>query len=70
MQILYNSGTGTNACYMEKIENVEKYEDKSKPFMIVNTEWGNFGAEGSLNDILTEQDRQLDTMSLRQGTEM
>lgn len=55
---------------MEKIENVEIYEDKSKPFMVINTEWGNFGSDGSLNDILTEQDRQLDNASLRQGTEM
>lgn len=55
---------------MEKIENVEYFDDKSKPYMIINTEWGNFGSDGSLNDILTASDRQLDSNSLRSGSEM
>lgn len=55
---------------MEKIENVETFPDKSKPYMIINTEWGNFGSDGSLNDILTECDRQVDAISLRPGKEM
>ncbi|XP_065216234.1 hexokinase-like [Planococcus citri] len=63
-------GTGTNACYYEKRENIELYNGKpDKPGMVINTEWGNFGADGSLNDIITEFDRQLDTGSLRPGSE-
>lgn len=64
------TGTGTNASYVEKIENVGTYEDKSKPYMIITTEWGNFGSDGVLNDIWTEIDRQLDNASLRPGSEM
>ncbi|XP_065202613.1 hexokinase type 2-like [Planococcus citri] len=57
-------GTGTNACYTEKIENIEFFDgDPAKPYMIVNTEWGNFGSDGRLNDILTEYDRNLDSYS-------
>ena len=63
-------GVGTNACYIEKIENIELIDDKSKPFMIVNTEWGNFGADGSLNDIMTDVDRQMDKNTLRPGTQV
>lgn len=65
-----DSGTGTNASYYEKRENIELYNGiPNKPGMIINTEWGNFGADGSLNDIMTEFDRQLDTASLRPGSE-
>ncbi|KAK7578137.1 hypothetical protein V9T40_010342 [Parthenolecanium corni] len=61
-------GTGCNACYVEKIENVELFDgDKSKPYVIVNTEWGNFGANGALDDILTEYDREIDRNSLNPG---
>lgn len=62
------AGTGCNACYVEKIENVELFDgDKSKPYVIVNTEWGNFGANGALDDILTEYDREIDRNSLNPG---
>ncbi len=55
---------------MEKIENVERYADKSKPYMVINTEWGNFGTDGGLNDIITDFDRLVDSNSLRPGKEM
>lgn len=65
------SGTGCNACYVEKIENVELFDgDKSKPYVIINTEWGNFGADGCLDDILTEYDREIDRNSLNPGKQM
>lgn len=67
----YSTGTGCNACYVEKVENVELFEgDKSKPYVIINTEWGNFGANGDLDDVLTEYDRQVDEMSLNRGKQM
>lgn len=43
-------GTGTNGCYMEKIENIHKLPEEvrgqllreGKTHMIINTEWGSF----------------------------
>jgi hexokinase len=62
------SGTGCNACYVEKVENVEMFDgDRSKPYVIINTEWGNLGAKGELDDILTEYDRSIDVNSLNPG---
>lgn len=45
-------GTGSNACYMEKIENIRKLEktetddSHTELEMCVNTEWGAFGDDG------------------------
>lgn len=47
------TGTGTNACYMEEMRNVELVEGDDG-LMCINTEWGGFGDDGSLVDILTE----------------
>lgn len=53
---------GTNACYMEKLDCVTKFSgDRSKyDKVLINTEWGAFGDQGSLADYLTEFDRALD----------
>ena len=44
-------GTGTNACYVERVANLGALDPEvsasSRPEMMVNTEWGNFWA-GSL----------------------
>jgi len=38
-------GTGTNACYIEKIENIKKLSaDSTDDVMVVNLESGNFGS--------------------------
>ena len=52
-------GTGTNACYMEKKEQLH-----SDSQMIINTEWGNFGYYGALEDVYTSFDRTIDTESI------
>ncbi|KAF0760552.1 hexokinase type 2-like [Aphis craccivora] len=58
-------GTGCNACYVEKVENVELFDgDKIKPHVIVNTEWGAFGDDGKLDAIRTKYDREIDEDSL------
>ncbi|XP_032367532.1 hexokinase-2, partial [Etheostoma spectabile] len=57
-------GTGTNACYMEEMENVERGEDGR---MCINTEWGGFGDDGSLRDIRTEFDVAVDETSINPG---
>mgnify|MGYP003729745177 CR=1 FL=1 len=45
---------------MEKIENIKNFNgDPSQPIMIINIEWGNFGADGLLDEFLTEYDKTL-----------
>ena len=65
-------GTGTNVCYMEKLENVGKWTgDKEGPDQVViNTEWGAFGDNGSLKWIRTEYDETIDRDSLNPGEQL
>uniref|UniRef100_A0A8C3NII1 Hexokinase-2 n=1 Tax=Geospiza parvula TaxID=87175 RepID=A0A8C3NII1_GEOPR len=59
-------GTGSNACYMEEMRNVELVEgDEGR--MCVNMEWGAFGDSGCLDDIRTEFDMAVDELSLNPG---
>lgn len=62
-------GTGTNACYMEKLEEVPKFTgDRSRySNVIINTEWGAFGDDGKLDPFLNDFDRELDTMVVNKG---
>ena len=56
-------GTGTNACYREKLSNIHKLQGLNpKEHMIVNMEWGNFDKVG-----LTRYDRQVDGASVNPG---
>lgn len=60
------TGTGSNACYMEEMRNVEMVEgDEGR--MCINMEWGAFGDNGCLADIRTEYDRAVDDFSLNPG---
>ncbi|XP_066572535.1 hexokinase-2 [Amia ocellicauda] len=59
-------GTGTNACYMEEMKNVKRVEGEDGR-MCINTEWGGFGDDGSLRDIQTEFDMEVDRSSLNPG---
>ncbi|XP_028915043.1 hexokinase HKDC1 [Ornithorhynchus anatinus] len=62
-------GTGTNACYMEDMSNIDLVEgDEGR--MCINTEWGAFGDDGSLEDIRTEFDRELDLGSINPGKQL
>ena len=57
------SGTGSNACYMEEMRNIETVEgDEGR--MCINMEWGAFGDNGCLDDMRTEYDRAVDELSL------
>ncbi|KAL1452590.1 hypothetical protein WDU94_006808 [Cyamophila willieti] len=57
-------GTGFNACYVEESENVTTFSNvNNKPFVIVNTEWGAFGQDGTLDFLLTEFDWTVDETS-------
>uniref|UniRef100_A0A4W6EVE8 hexokinase n=1 Tax=Lates calcarifer TaxID=8187 RepID=A0A4W6EVE8_LATCA len=62
-------GTGTNACYMEELRHIDLVEgDEGR--MCINTEWGAFGDDGSLEDIRTEFDREIDRGSINPGKQL
>lgn len=65
-------GTGTNACYVEKLEKVGLWDgDKSGPSQVViNTEWGAFGDNGCLDFIRTSSDYQIDRESINPGKQI
>lgn len=61
-------GTGSNACYVEKVENCEMYEGTTnKSHVIINTEWGAFGDNGALDFVRTQYDREIDEHSINRG---
>ncbi|KAK2852433.1 hypothetical protein Q7C36_007634 [Tachysurus vachellii] len=60
------AGTGSNACYMEEMKNIETV-DGDEGRMCVNMEWGAFGDNGCLDDIRTQYDRNVDDLSLNPG---
>ncbi|XP_039595457.1 LOW QUALITY PROTEIN: hexokinase HKDC1 [Polypterus senegalus] len=62
-------GTGTNACYMEELRHIDLVEgDEGR--MCINTEWGAFGDDGSLEDFCTEFDRDIDLASINPGKQL
>ncbi|XP_053244440.1 hexokinase HKDC1 [Podarcis raffonei] len=62
-------GTGTNACYMEEMSNIDLVEgDEGR--MCINTEWGAFGDDASLDDIRTEFDKEIDLGSFNPGKQL
>lgn len=63
------AGTGTNACYMEELRHIDLVEgDEGR--MCINTEWGAFGDNGSIEDIRTEFDREIDRGSINPGKQL
>jgi len=64
-------GTGSNACYVERVENAELFDgDRSKPYVVINTEWGAFGDDGRLDIVRTEYDRDIDQHSINPGKQL
>ncbi|XP_078481238.1 hexokinase-2-like isoform X2 [Ciona intestinalis] len=62
-------GTGSNACYMEKMSNIERL-DSNKGDMCINMEWGAFGDDGALSDYRNEYDVHVDENSLNSGKQL
>ncbi|XP_077417603.1 hexokinase-2 [Vanacampus margaritifer] len=62
-------GTGTNACYMEQLRNLDLL-DGDEGRMCVNTEWGAFGDDGALEDLRTPFDSEIDAGSLNPGKQL
>uniref|UniRef100_A0A3P9PZ84 Phosphotransferase n=1 Tax=Poecilia reticulata TaxID=8081 RepID=A0A3P9PZ84_POERE len=60
--VFFTPGTGTNACYMEEMHNIETVEG-NEGRMCVNVEWGAFGENGELDDFCTEFDHAVDESS-------
>ncbi|XP_055371114.1 hexokinase type 2 [Condylostylus longicornis] len=65
-------GTGSNACYVERVENAELFDvpDNKKPHVLINTEWGAFGDNGALDFARTEYDRLVDIHSINPGKQL
>uniref|UniRef100_A0A493TJ96 hexokinase n=1 Tax=Anas platyrhynchos platyrhynchos TaxID=8840 RepID=A0A493TJ96_ANAPP len=59
-------GTGTNSCFMAEAQLVEVVEENNGR-MCVNSEWGCFGDDGALNDVLTPYDHRVDQESSNPG---
>ena len=65
-------GTGVNACYMERLEDVRKWDGEldCPRQVIINTEWGAFGDKGEIDFLRTDYDVAVDTGSLYPGEQM
>lgn len=63
---LPSPGTGTNSCFMAEAQLVEVVEENNGR-MCVNSEWGCFGDDGALNDVLTPYDHRVDQESSNPG---
>ncbi|CAJ0927278.1 unnamed protein product, partial [Mesorhabditis belari] len=69
-------GTGTNACYMEKLTRCGKLETELDPTdglpdeMCINTEWGAFGDHGEMESLRTEFDVEVDQASINPGRQL
>ncbi|PSN38247.1 Hexokinase type 2 [Blattella germanica] len=60
-----------DALARRNVENAELFDgDKSKPYVIINTEWGAFGDDGRLDIVRTEYDREIDQYSINQGKQL
>ncbi|XP_007951171.1 hexokinase-3 [Orycteropus afer afer] len=59
-------GTGTNACYMEELQNVAGVPGDSG-HMCINMEWGAFGDDGMLDVPITCFDASVDRESINPG---
>lgn len=65
-------GTGSNACYVERVEEAEMFDGASngKPHVLINTEWGAFGDNGALDFVRTEFDEEVDSHSINPGKQV
>jgi len=66
-------GTGTNACYLEEVKNIQKFQASSNSYsfqhMIINMEWGAFGESSNFLP-LTSVDCELDQDSVNCGYQL
>lgn len=65
-------GTGSNACYVERVEEAEMFDGgaNGKSHVLINTEWGAFGDNGALDFVRTEFDEDVDKHSINPGKQV
>ena len=69
-------GTGTNAAYFESVDRIGTLDpSSSRPNssvkeMIINTEWGAFGENGSIDFIRSRYDDEIDKTSINLGKQI
>lgn len=64
-------GTGTNACYMERLDRVKTWNgDDDPPQVVINTEWGAFGDNGEIDFVRTSADADIDRDSINPGKQL
>ncbi|CAF0757562.1 unnamed protein product [Brachionus calyciflorus] len=66
-------GTGTNVCYIENIDRIgtlDPFDDLDQKQMLVNTEWGAFGENGSIDFIRSRYDDEIDKTSINIGKQI
>lgn len=64
-------GTGSNACYVEKVKRAEQFDgETTKESVLINTEWGAFGDNGALDFVRTQYDREIDEHSINRGKQL
>lgn len=58
--------TGCNACYLERVDRIEKWKGDHPGVdeVVIDIEWGAFGDNGVLDFVKTEYDREVDNLSL------
>ncbi|XP_018578064.1 hexokinase type 2 isoform X2 [Anoplophora glabripennis] len=63
------AGTGSNACYVERQENAEMWDDvdMGSGKVSINLEWGAFGDDGALDFVRCEYDEDVDKNSINPG---
>ncbi|CAG0878833.1 unnamed protein product [Darwinula stevensoni] len=62
-------GTGSNACYLERVSRIEKWEGKHDvEEVVIDIEFGALGDNGVLDFIKTDFDREVDRNSLLVGS--
>lgn len=59
-------GTGSNAAFLERADRVHHWEGErhGEKSVIIDTEWGAFGDNGTLDFVKTDFDREVDNGSL------
>lgn len=66
-------GTGSNACYVEKASNAELFDKLNKTHgerVIINTEFGAFGEQGSIDFIRNVYDKDVDDNSINPNNQL
>ena len=63
-------GSGSNAAYVEKVGNVDKWTGAKpdSPVVVIDIEWGALGDNGSLDFIRTSYEKEVDLHSNHVGS--